>query len=67
MEQQQHDFSDLKPRTGIDRLQKSENSSISALQLIKLAPKSPEKLYSCLVQKNKIIFSHFFFRLSKQF
>ena len=34
MEQQQHSFSDSTPRAGSDRLQKSSNSLLSALQLM---------------------------------
>ena len=39
MEQQQHGFSDSTPWAGSHRLQKSAKCLLSALQVIKLAPK----------------------------
>ena len=43
MEQQQHGFSDSTPRAGSDRLQKSEKSFLSALQLMSISQISTQK------------------------
>ena len=43
MDQQQHSFSDSKPRAGSDRLQKSAKSFLGALQLMSIGKISPQK------------------------
>ena len=43
MKQQQHGFSDSKPRAGSDRLQKSAKSLLSALQLMSISQVSTQK------------------------
>ena len=43
MEQQQHGFNDSTPRAGIDRLQISTKSMLSALQSISISPISTQK------------------------
>ena len=46
MEQQQHDFNDLTPRVGSDRLQKSAKSLLNALQLMSNSQISTQKYES---------------------
>ena len=43
MEQQQHGFSDSKPKAGSDRLKKSAKSLITALQLMSISQISTQK------------------------